>query len=191
MPPLILASTSRHRRGLLTRAGFIFEVIAPGVDEDALKDDRPARDLALMLAQAKARAVATSRPDAIVIGSDQVCMLGDMRLDKGGSRSAAIEQLSAMAGRTHELVTAMAVMHNGAMQTHVEVAKLTMRQLAPDQIARYVDADEPIDCAGSYRLESRGVTLFSRIETHDHTAIVGLPMLALTEILSRFGVIVP
>lgn len=191
MPPLILASTSRHRRGLLERAGFVFDVVAPGVDEDALKDDRPGRDLALMLAQAKARAVAATRPEAIVIGSDQVCMLGEERFDKGGSRSAAVEQLTALAGKTHELVTAVAVMHGGATHSHVEVSRLTMRPLTPAQIARYVDADDPIDCSGSYRLESRGITLFERIEASDHSAIVGLPMLTLVTLLQRFGVIIP
>lgn len=188
---LVLASTSRHRRDLLTRAGIPFEAVPPAVDEEALKDGRPAPELAAYLARAKAESIARIRPDDIVIGSDQIAVHRGDQLGKPGSRAAAIAQLERLSGDSHELVTAMTVMRGSIVHEHLEVGQLTMRRLSPEQIARYVDADAPLECCGSYRLESRGITLFERISTSDHSAIVGLPILALVRILESFGVVLP
>lgn len=188
---LVLASTSRYRRGLLERAGIAFTAIAPEVDEEALKDDRPAAELALFLARAKGESIARLRPTDIVIGSDQIAVHRGEILNKPGDRSSAIEQLRLLAGDTHELLTAMAVIHRGEVHEHLERARLTMRPLSTAQIERYVDADEPFACVGSYRLEARGITLFERINTADHSAIVGLPLLELVRVLATLGVVLP
>ena len=188
---LLLASTSRYRRDLLTRAGIAFEAVAPAVDEEALKDGRPAEQLAPFLARKKAESIAKTRPNAIVIGCDQIAVHRGVQLGQPKSREAAIAQLTRLAGDSHHLVTAMAVMRGGEVHEHLETPKLTMRALTHDQIARYVDADEPLWSCGSYRLESRGITLFESIATSDHSAVVGLPLLALVRILASFGVVLP
>lgn len=188
---LILASTSRYRRELLTRAGVVFEAVSPTVDEEALKDDRPAQELAPFLARAKAESIARTRPDDIVIGCDQIALHRGVQLGQPRSREGAIAQLTSLAGDSHHLVTAMIVMRGAEAYEHLETPKLTMRALSHDQIVRYVEADEPIWSCGSYRLESRGITLFEKIETSDHSTVVGLPLLALVRILARFGVELP
>jgi septum formation protein len=188
---LVLASTSRHRQGLLERAGIGFTCVAPSVDEEALKDDRPARELAMFLARAKGESIARTRPTDIVVGCDQICLHEGRALGKPGSSDRAEAQLARLSGQTHELVTAMAVFHRGEVFEHLEVPRLTMRVLSKEQISRYVRADQPLDCAGSYRLESRGITLFERIDTSDHTAIIGLPILALVRQLAALGAEIP
>lgn len=191
-PNLILASTSRYRRALLDRLGLPFECAAPGVDEDAFKGRRLApEELARTLAREKALAVARAHPAAVVIGSDQVCALGDEVLDKPGTRAVAVERLGRLAGRTHRLVTAVCVARGAELVEFADVTRLTMRPLGEAQIARYVDADEPFDCAGGYKLETRGIALFARIESADQTAVVGLPLMALVDALSSFGFELP
>ena len=110
---------------------------------------------------------------------------------KPGTFEHALDQLAAMAGRTHDLITALAVWHEGRMYRHTDVTTLHMRVLDREAITRYVAADCPLDCAGSYKLEERGIILFERIETEDHTAITGLPLIALTTILSEVGYVIP
>lgn len=189
---LILASTSPYRRALLERLGVPFRAEAPAVDEDAYKARIPSPvALAEALARAKAEAVARSHTGAVVIGSDQLVALDGQILGKSGSTEAAESQLAAMAGRTHDLVTAMTVIHPGGIAAHTDVTRLTMRSLAPEAIRRYVAADRPLDCAGSYKLEARGIALFERIESQDHSAITGLPLIALTTILRSLGFALP
>lgn len=189
---LILASTSKYRRALLERLGLPFECVAPAVDEDAWKERGLApEELARTLAREKALAVARERPAAVVIGSDQVCALGDEVLDKPGTRAVALERLGRLAGRTHRLVTAVCVARGDERLEFADVTRLSMRPLTAAQVARYVDADEPFDCAGGYKLETRGVALFERIESADQTAIVGLPLMALVAALDRFGFELP
>jgi septum formation protein len=189
---LVLASTSRYRRELLGRLGVPFRWRAPGVDEEAFKrGGTPPRELAAELALAKATRVADEEPGATVIAGDQVVALRGQMLGKPGSREGAIEQLLQMAGETHELYTAMAVAHEGRVYPHMDVATLRMRALSRGEIERYVDADEPFDCAGAYKLEARGIVLFERIVTEDHAAITGLPLIALTSILRGIGVTLP
>lgn len=189
---ILLASTSRYRRALLERVGLDFDGVAPEVDEDAHKDSGLApRKLAETLADAKAAAVAARFPDAIVIGSDQVGALGPEILSKPGNAERAVAQLQRMSGQTHELITAVTVRRGDELRRHTDVARLTMRPLGRAALERYVAADRPLDCAGSYKLEERGIALFERVECEDHSAITGLPMLALVRILSEFGVELP
>jgi septum formation protein len=193
MSALILASTSVYRKSLIERLGIAVECIAPGVDEEAAKTAiaDPVR-LATTLAQAKARAVANRMPGRIVVAGDQLAAFRDRVLGKPGSTENAVEQLLAMSGDTHELITAMTVIApSGCTYDVLDISRLTMRPLGRDQVERYVERDAPLDCAGSYKLEEAGIALFSAIESSDHTAITGLPMMALVRILSELGVHVP
>lgn len=193
MPPtLVLASTSPYRRRLLERLGVPFEVAAPDVDERALSaDGTPPGELAERLARAKARAVAWSRQGAAVLGSDQVCSCDGRILHKPGTADGAVAQLSRLQGRSHQLCTAVAIVHAGRETAWIDRTTLVMRPLTDAQIRRYVARDEPLDCAGSYKLEEAGIALFDRIETQDHTAITGLPLLRLTRELVALGFDVP
>lgn len=191
---LVLASTSSYRRDLLARLGLAFDQLAPAVDEEAWKSKGAApRELARQLAAAKARAVATALgdDDAVVIGSDQVCALDGRVFGKPGDAAGALEQLRELRGRTHEILTAVCVVGPGGDWEHTDVARLRVRDLDDAALMRYVAADEPFDCAGSYKLEARGIALFEAIECADHTAIVGLPLVALTGELARRGFRLP
>lgn len=186
--PLILASTSKYRGELLSQLGWAFEAVAPGVDEDKLKDTglSPA-DLATTLSNFKAEAVFAKRPGSCVIGSDQVCTMNGIIFGKPGSPERAAEQLSQMQGKSHELLTAVTVIHPGGAETFLNRTILHMRPLNLKQIYEYVARDLPLDCAGSYKLESSGIKLFKNIEMNDHTAIIGLPLIELTSILLKLG----
>lgn len=196
-PRLILASTSRYRRALLERLGVPFEVIAPTVDEAAIKADAQAQSitpfhLACGLAALKADSVAERHRDAVVIGSDQVCSLGAQIFSKPGSRERAIEQLRLLAGQTHELHTGLSILGPDGRPGNTGVTdRLTMLPLDDAAIARYVDRDQPFDCAGSYKLEAAGIGLFSRVETADSTSVTGLPLLLIAAVLREFGFAIP
>lgn len=192
MRPLILASTSRYRRALLERLGLPFEAVSPAVDEETLKDPvlAPAA-LAAKLAEAKARSLVAKYPDATIIGSDQVCVCEGRILSKPGNFEAAKQQLQRLSGKSHQLLTAVSIVDRGTTQALLDTTTLWMRSLEEDEIERYLLADRPYDCAGSYKLESRGIALFGRIESHDHTAIVGLPLMTLAQALRDCGHVMP
>jgi septum formation protein len=176
--PVILASTSRYRRELLERLRIAFRCENPGVDEAALAGEAP-RAQALRLALAKARAVADRQPQALVIGSDQVCCSGNEVLGKPGSAAANREQLRLLSGQTATFFTAVAIVsvEGGIWKQHVDETRCVLRVLNPDEIAGYVDAEQPFDCAGGFKSEGLGITLFERIETTDPTALIGLPLI--------------
>ena len=193
---LILASTSRYRREQLERLGVPFRAIAPACDEEELKrtllhPGMSPRQLAEHLAIAKAASLRPAHPQAVIIGGDQVATVDERILGKPGTTEAAHAQLERLAGRTHALVTAIAVSSPGRDWRHTDVTLLTMRALTDAQIARYIAHDQPLDCAGAYKLERRGVALFTRIQSEDHSAITGLPLIALTAILARCGYVIP
>jgi septum formation protein len=191
-PELILASTSRYRRDLLERLGIPFRAVAPACDEEALKDlALKPRALAEKLALAKAESLLPAHPEAAIIGGDQLAELDGRVLGKPGTAEAARAQLAAMAGKEHRLITAIVVHHGGIPYRFTDIAVLRMRPLAPEQIARYVERDQPLDCAGSYKLERAGIALFERIESADHTAITGLPLMTLARILEQVGFTIP
>lgn len=186
--PIILASTSKYRGALMAQLGWAFTQSAPDVNEDDYKQDGLSpRDLAVKLAELKARSVFKRNPHALVIGSDQVCSLEKRILDKPGTKQNAIEQLSLMSGKSHKLITAVTVISPAGEETFVNETTLHMRSLTREEITRYVENDSPLDCAGSYKLESLGIKLFSKIEMEDQTAIIGLPLIKLTDTLLSLG----
>lgn len=191
--PLVLASSSRYRRALLERLRLPFVCVSPEVDERAFaaRITDPVA-LALVLSEAKAEAVARAHPEAIVIGSDQVAALGDRILEKPGTHPLAVEQLRALRGREHALHTGLALVvpERGVVSDVISV-RLTMNPLTDDAIERYLRADEPYDCCGSYRIESLGIALFSAVATEDFTAIEGLPLLTLARRLREAGLRLP
>lgn len=192
LPELVLASTSPYRRALLARLGLPFRAVPPACDEEALKLPELAPEpLAARLALAKAESLRAAEPLATLIGSDQVAAIDGVILGKPGTAERAAEQLARLAGRTHALVTAVAVVHAGGVLEHLDVTRLTMRPLSRAQIERYLAADRPLDCAGSYKLEARGIALFERIDSADHAAITGLPLIALCTMLGGLGYPVP
>jgi septum formation protein len=193
MPDLVLASTSAYRRSLLARLGLPFGSEAPGVDEDAVKQRASSPAFAVdELARQKALAVARRHPTSLVIGGDQAATIDGAILDKPGTEANAHAQLRRLAGREHELLTAVAIARGDTvLAAWTDRTVLTMRELTDDEIVRYVRAERPLDCAGSYKVEGLGIALFTRIDGGDHTAIVGLPLLRLAAELRRLGVRVP
>lgn len=191
-PPLVLGSTSPFRRELLQRLGVAFDTAAPDVDESRLPDES-AEHLVRRLAEAKARAVAGSRPDALIIGSDQVAVLNDRILGKPGSRERALEQLRAASGRTVRFLTGLCLLNSATGQAQIEVVPyaVTFRELDETRIARYVDREQPFNCAGSFKSEGLGITLFAGMEGSDPSALIGLPLITLVSMLAREGVSLP
>jgi septum formation protein len=191
LPPIILASTSPHRRLLLERLGLPFAAMAPGVVETALPGEAPAAR-ALRLAREKAAAIASHHPEAIVIGSDQVASLGDARaamvLHKPGDRMTCRGQLTAMSGQVAQFDTAVVLRHGGVELTHNEPTLVHFRELSPAQIEHYMDREPAFDCAGGFKCEGLGVTLFHSVESRDPTALVGLPLIWVCEALRELGV---
>lgn len=192
-PRIILASTSVYRKTLLDRIGIHAESVAPGVDEDHFKNSiSDPEELATVLARAKAESVFAKNRDAIVIGGDQLATIDGKILGKPGTSENAVAQLQELSGRTHLLITAVCVLAPQAEpQLIVDHSRLTMRQLSKEMLMRYVERDQPIDCAGAYKLESAGIALFDQVQTEDHTAITGIPLLALVRVLSSLRVEIP
>jgi len=187
MPRLVLASTSRYRAELLARLRLPFDSVRPEVDEAPLPGEPPA-SLALRLAAAKAGAIAALHADAVVIGSDQVASCDGHTLGKPGTREAAIAQLQVMSGREAVFLTAVAVAGpSGRIETVLDTTTVRFRPLTDDGIARYVDAERPLDCAGSFKCEGLGIALFEAIESRDPTALVGLPLIATARLLRGAG----
>ena len=193
MPDLILASTSPYRRALLERLKIPFRCTAPNVDEaDYQRQGFAPAVLAATLALAKARDGARQFPGSVVLGSDQVPEIDGAVLHKPGTAANALQQLQRLSGRTHSLWTAVACIDaNGQPHTHLDHTRLTMRSLDAEALYRYLALDEPFDCAGSYKIEQAGISLFDSIETHDFTAITGLPLMKLTGLLQRCGFSLP
>ena len=186
---LILGSSSRYRKELLSRLKIPFEVAAPEVDETPLSNETP-RDLALRLALAKARAVASQNPEAVVIGADQVADLEGLPLGKPGNHANAVKQLQRMRGKTVIFQTALSVvcLATGFEQTDLAAVKVTFRDLTDAEIEAYLMAEEPYDCAGSAKSEGLGIALLAAIDNDDPTALVGLPLIRTCHLLSAAGV---
>jgi septum formation protein len=189
---LVLASTSPYRRALLERLGIPFRCVTPRFDESTIETaGAEPRELAELLARGKAEIVVEEEPTATVIGADQLVSLDGRILGKPGSLASAAEQLRDMAGRWHELVTALVVALGTERIAHTNVTRLRMRALTAAEIERYLLRDRPLDCAGSYKLEQGGIGLFEQIESADQSAITGLPLIALTSILRDLGYDIP
>ncbi len=191
MPALILASTSPYRRQLLQRLRLPFDVARPDVDESPLPGEPPL-DLAARLAKAKALAIAAQAGDAWVLGSDQVADFDGRALGKPGSRDAAIAQLTAMRGQSVAFHTAVALVHgDGRAFAALDLTRVRFRNCSDLEIARYVEAERPFDCAGSFKSEELGISLFESIDTRDPTALVGLPLIATCALLRGAGFALP
>lgn len=187
---LILASQSRYKKESLERLGQPFECEDPAIDESPRPGEAP-EQLVLRLCVEKALAVAVRCPDALVIAADQVAELDGELLTKPGTVEAACAQLRRMSGRTHRLLTAVAVTDGVRTERQLEIHVMTMRPLSDEAIARYVARDNPVDCAGAYKIERAGIALFASVTGADPQAIVGLPLMALVTLLARFGVEIP
>ena len=189
---LVLGSTSRYRRELLQRLGLPFTVAAPDVDETPLQGEAP-RALALRLALAKAHAVAAQHPDAVVIGSDQVADLHGQPLGKPGTHERASAQLQRMSGETVIFQTAVAVVcaATGFEQVDLAPVEVRFRTLTGDEIERYLQAEQPYDCAGSAKSEGLGISLLDAILSDDPTALVGLPLIRTCRMLRAAGLALP
>jgi septum formation protein len=189
LPRLILASTSPYRRELLGRLRLPFETLSPGVDE-APRPGEAAADLVLRLAREKVAAVAARVPDALVIGADQVAVLDGIPLSKPGTHDNAVLQLRAMRGRCISFLTAVAVAHGvtGATGARLVPTDVHFREFDDATIEAYLRAEQPYDCAGSAKIEALGIALVRRLDGTDPTALIGLPLIALVDLLAEFGV---
>jgi septum formation protein len=185
---IILASSSPYRKKLMEQLNISFTQKNPTVDEEELKKKAPVSipDLPLYLARQKAESLVGRSMKDITIGCDQMGLLKGQPLGKPGSKDKAVEQLKKMQGKTHQLITSIAVHCGGKWEFHTDVTHLHMKALTEEQIRKYIDLDNPVHSAGSYKIESLGLALFEDIETRDHTAIIGLPMMALCRILAKF-----
>ena len=189
-PSLILASTSVYRRELLERLGIPFTVVSPELDETPLPGESTL-ELALRLAKAKAAAVAKDYPDAWVIGSDQVADLCGAAIGKPGNFERAMAQLQLMRGSTVTFHTALCIM-KGDMETTLSVpTEVSFRKLSDEILESYLLTEEPYDCAGSAKSEGLGITLLEVIKSDDPTALIGLPLIALTGLLRDAGFVIP
>lgn len=191
-PLVLLGSTSRYRAELLHRLLPEFEQCAPGTDETPLPNETPT-DRALRLAVAKASAAATGRRNTLVIGSDQVAELDGVILDKPGTAERACTQLHASAGQSVRFHTGLCVLdtRDGRQHSYVDHTIVHFRALSATEIQRYIEREQPLDCAGSFKVEGLGISLFDRIESEDPSALIGLPLIALARLLRTCGIALP
>ncbi len=192
LPPqrtLVLGSTSRYRQELLQRLRIPFSVAAPDVDETPRAGEAPDA-LAMRLALAKARTVASAFPQAVVIGSDQVADLDGVPLGKPGTHERAVAQLRQMRGRTVIFQTAVAVVcqASGFEQASLAAVKVRFRQLSDEAIENYLQAEQPYDCAGSAKSEGLGIALLEAIDSDDPTALIGLPLIRTCQLIEAAGI---
>lgn len=189
---LILASTSRYRKALLEKLGLPFQCVSPDVDESPLPGES-AQALVARLAHAKASAVARTHDQGLIIGSDQVCVCDGRILGKPGTVENAVTQLLAAQGKSITFYTGLCVLDaaTGRVEQLVEPFRVHFRQLDEAAIRRYVAAEQPLDCAGSFKCEGMGIVLFEQLEGRDPNALIGLPLIGLVELLGRHGLALP
>lgn len=189
-PTLILASTSKYRRELLERLRIPFEVVSPEVDETPLAKETPA-ELVLRLAKAKAQAVAKQRPDAWVIGSDQVADFLGAAIGKPHTHDRAMAQLQLMRGETIIFRTGLCLTKGDIAHCTSVDTEVSFRKLSDEVLESYLLAEQPYDCAGSAKSEGLGISLLSSIKSEDPTALIGLPLIALSQLLRDAGFSIP
>ena len=190
--PIVLASSSIYRRGLLDRFLGEYEAVSPRVDESDDGTEMP-EHLAARLAREKAEAVSSTHRDALIIGADQVAVLDDQVLGKPGDHQRAIEQLLAVSGRSLRFLTAVCVLDPAGRtrHEHIDRTAVCFRQFDLRLAETYLRHDEPYDCAGSFKIEGAGFVLFESVQTDDPTALIGLPMIWLAETLRKLGYLLP
>jgi len=186
---IVLASTSAYRNALLQRLGIPFQAASPEVDESPFPGET-AQQTSMRLSVDKARAVAANHPDALIIGSDQVALLGNQQLGKPLTHDNAVRQLRALRGQCAIFYTALTLLnaHTGAMQTAVAENRVHFREFSDDEIESYLRKEQPYDCAGSAKSEGLGIVLISRMEGDDPNALIGLPLIQLVTMLKNEGV---
>jgi MAF protein len=191
-PIIVLGSTSPFRRELLQRLGLPFSTASPDIDESEKPGESPS-ELVQRLAREKAEAVAADCPNALVIGSDQVACLNDTIMGKPGDRDTAIRQLLKASGRCVTFYTGLCLLNTASSEARVvcEPFKVHFRTLNQDTIERYLDAEKPYNCAGSFKSEGLGIALFEKMEGDDPNALIGLPLIQLVSMLRQEGVQVP
>ncbi|MCP3869997.1 MAG: septum formation inhibitor Maf [Gammaproteobacteria bacterium] len=189
---LVLGSTSRYRKQLLERLGIDFTTASPSIDESAREGEKP-EALVVRLAESKARAAGSSFPDSLIIGSDQVACIEGRMLGKPGTHKAAIAQLKKAAGKRVTFYTGLCLLNTatGAVQTVSEPFHVHFRPLTASQIENYLSKEQPYDCAGSFKSEGLGISLFERLEGDDPNALIGLPLIRLIDMLASEGISVP
>ncbi|HEY5775526.1 MAG TPA: Maf family protein [Xanthomonadales bacterium] len=189
---LILASSSKYRKLLLSRFGIPFECCSPDIDESAGVAEAPI-DLVARLASEKARTVSHSNRRAVVIGSDQVAVFKGRIIGKPGNHDTAARQLSSFSGEVVEFLTAVSVqcLDKGFTELHVDTTRVCFRVLDAAEIERYLETEQPYDCAGAFKAESLGIVLFERITSEDPTALIGLPLIRTAAMLRRAGLQLP
>ncbi|MEN5029739.1 nucleoside triphosphate pyrophosphatase [Pseudomonas sp. Ps21-P2] len=192
MLPLLLASSSPYRRELLDRLRLPFVCASPDIDESR-RPNEPAIDLVTRLAREKAMALAERFPDHLIIGSDQVAVLGEQILGKPHTFERALEQLKESSGNSVSFLTGLALFNSRTSQCQVDCVPFTvhMRQLDEARISRYLHAEQPYDCAGSFKAEGLGVSLFRSTEGADATSLIGLPLIRLVDMLMNEGIELP
>ena len=190
-PPLVLASTSPFRRELLTRLNIHFDTAAPDVDESPRQGESPDA-LVRRLSEAKARAVGASC-SGLIIGSDQVATTGTDILGKPGTHERATAQLRQLSGKTVTFQTGLCLLDSGSGELQLDVVpfRVVFRQLDGERIERYLQHEQPYNCAGSFKSEGLGITLFERMDGEDPSALIGLPLIRLTSMLTQAGVVLP
>ena len=190
MKQIVLASTSPYRKQQLETLGITFSCHKPLIDEEKEKDPNlKAKDLALHLSLLKAKSLAKN--DQITIGGDQLVYFQGDILGKPGTKEKAKQQLQKMQGKTHELITALCVFNDLEPHSLLNITEIKIKPLSEQQIEHYIDLDNPIDCAGSYKIEKHGIQIIEEIRTSDFTAIQGLPLLSLSKKLTELGIKIP
>lgn len=188
MYPLILGSSSVYRVELLRKLNLPFRTVSPNIDEAPLQNEVPA-ELVKRLAEQKAIAIALSHPKALIIGSDQVAVLHGDILGKPGTHEAATKQLQAASGQTVLFLTGLALFNSETqrMQSLVEPFEVTFKNLSDKQIQFYLEKEEPYQCAGSFKSEGLGISLFDKLQGNDPNSLIGLPLIELISLLNNEG----
>ena len=189
-PPLILASSSPYRAQMVARLGVPFTTAVSGIDEAPRPSESP-EALVKRLALAKATHIAPDHSNALVIGADQVSVLGDDILGKPGSRERAISQIRRMSGKRVDYLSGIALVGPGIERVDIVATRLTYRELEQQEIERYVDRDQPFDCAGAMRSESLGIALLASLVSDDPTALIGMPLIRIAQWLRSAGFAIP
>ncbi len=187
---VILASQSPYRRRQLENFGLHFDALAPQINEAELKLAGPSdlKELTVFLARAKAESLAPIHREAVIIGSDQLAEIDGLRLDKPGNREHALAQLRQLQGRTHRLITSLALIHLGKTVVYTDIAEIDIKPLDHETLEAYLEIDKPFDCAGSYKIEKAGMGLIAGIRSHDPSAIQGLPLMGLTRAFEELNI---
>lgn len=187
---VILASQSKYRSALLKEKGLPIEALSPTANEDQIKEQLlnegyPIKSIGLKLAEAKAESILKIAPDAVVIGGDQLCVFENKIFNKPGTIEKNIEHLKLMNGKTHYLFTCVCIVNKSHKVLFSDTVELKMKTLSDKEIETYVNKDKPLDCAGGYKYESLGHTLFQSVRTEDLTSIQGLPLKQTLDILKK------